>query len=449
MTSTIAYIIILVSLCIYGFHKIIYVDRKYSPLRLFCFWWAMTTIMSLYPVWGRNIASEEIYGSILVSIVSFVFGTFSGAHCKINNNDIKSKLPFSNFLNKSKRKIIYLNTIVLLLNFWLFLKCYSIYGIDMFSVMGIAREGIYESDAILSSTIEVYLHSYILRGCLYMIIVCLPLILWTSKGKALSIYSLLNVLFYTFIYGGRMFVFYSGIILYIGIRLLQSQNSIYTNAEKRFVIRFNLSKKQKNKKGIIIIIGVLVAIVIGLTFSRNSSDQSNGIKYFIEKSITYFSSAPIYYQYLQDITASNEQSGFLFTFVGGAITFLSHLNKIIGIQLIPDVVSQASSHLTSNLVNVGGNVFTNAFPTMVYTFRFDFGMLGVCINSFLFGFLSEIVYKKMIKEQKIRYFLLYMVVIYFIVESPMRWTGQQFWPWFVIIMIYFFTKNINTRTIHA
>ena len=307
----------------------------------------------------------------------------------------------------------------------------------MFVDIGSARSGIYASDAVLRSSIDVYLHSYLLRGALYTVLIMFPSVFGKKEHKRAMVFSLVNVLFYTFIYGGRMFLFYMAILLMIGLGLRNFLEDNNIKAKRLFVIYRNRDKKF----GMYIMITIMAIVVVALTFSRNNSSHKNGIQYFIEKSMTYFSSAPAYYEYLQNGTYAAEQSGFLFTFIGGLITFFSRINGIIGYNLIPDVVSIASSHLTSNLVNVGGSVYTNAFPTMVYTFRFDFNYLGVIFNSMLFGFISEKMYKRARIFRNSKYYFLYLVALYFIIESPMRWSGQQFWPVFVVCTILLTTKD--------
>lgn len=113
--------------------------------------------------------------------------------------------------------------------------------------------------------------------------------------------------------------------------------------------------------------------------------------------------------------------------------------------MFKDSVGNVSQRMTSSLVNVGGSVWTNAFPTMVYTFRYDFGLIGVAFNSFLFGFLAQYAYIRLRSCKSTRTFLIYMVAIYFILESPMRWDGLHFWPYFVFLMIYVSTRSGRKR----
>lgn len=432
-TITISFLVI-----VYLISKI-FTNNLYSPIRIFCIWWAVCLGMSLYPVWGRNVASNTIYLSILASMISFIIGAVLGKKKYVFGNYFpKEDVLVGSLPNIHPPKVLFiLNCISLVLNIWLFFRCFSLIGVSMFTDIGSARSSIYVSDTILRSSIDIYLHSYLLRGTLYTIVIMFPSVFSKKEHKKAMFFSLVNVLFYTFIYGGRMFLFYMSILLVIGLGLRNLLENNNIKSKKLFVIH-----RSKDKKfGMYIMIAIMAIVVVALTFSRNNSSHENGIQYFIEKSITYFSSAPAYYEYLQNSTHVSEQSGFLFTFIGGLITFFSRINGIIGYKLIPDVVSIASSHLTSNLVNVGGSVYTNAFPTMVYTFRFDFNYFGIVFNSMIFGFISEKIYKKVRIFRNSKYYYLYLVVLYFIIESPMRWSGQQFWPVFVVCTILLTTKD--------
>ena len=119
-----------------------------------------------------------------------------------------------------------MNLIALVLNLWLFLRCFSLYGYSMFSSVGSARDGIYASDSVLTSAVDVYLHSYLLRGALYTLIVFLPSIFVEKEYRKATLFSLGNELLYTFIYGGRMFLFYMALLLIVGIGIQNRSKSI-------------------------------------------------------------------------------------------------------------------------------------------------------------------------------------------------------------------------------
>lgn len=427
----------------------LFTNNKYSPVRLFSIWWLCVIVMSLYPVWGRNVASSEIYLTILLAAVFFMIGCGFANTFKQNNHQQRvcaqdKEISLGDtYINK--RIVLAVNVIAFLLTIMLFVRSFQIYGIKMFLDLGYARSAIYNGDTIITSTLEEYLHSYLLRSTLFLDVVILPfLYIAGKKYKKLFIFSLVNILLYTFVYGGRMFVFYAGAILYFGMKIVGTLNERYGRRDKiDFVIR--LKRGNKRNRRLMILIVVFVVIIISLTFSRNNSSQSNGFVYFIEKSATYFSTSPVYYESLQDITTVGEQSGFQFTFIGGLSSFFSHFNKFVGFELFKDSVGNVSQRMTSSLVNVGGSVWTNAFPTMVYTFRYDFGLIGVAFNSFLFGFLAQYAYIRLRSCKSTRTFLIYMVAIYFILESPMRWDGLHFWPYFVFLMIYVSTRSGRKR----
>lgn len=446
-----AIIAIIILVGAYSLRKLLYRDRAYSPTNLFCLWWAACLAMSLYPVWGRNVASDEIYGSILLAVIAFLIGSVLGEkrysfhasrvaspqenNRRLSNGTIEEAIPHT--------AIQVINAFSLVLNCWLFMKCFSKYGAEMFAEVGIARSDIYADDGILDGIFAQYLHSYLMRPLLYALVVYLPAYFGAKKHNGIMLFSTFNILFYTFIYGGRMFMFYMGILLLVGTRI---RDLIVKAPDRRrdniFIIR--IGRWSKNKKRMWFMVALLVVLVILLSFQRNHSSQENGLKYFIEKSITYFSTAPAYYQYLQEQTTVAEQSGFHFTLIGGLFSLLSKLNVFVGFKLFPYAVEDVSTHLTSYLVNVGGRVYTNAFPTMVYTFRYDFGMIGVFLNSFAFGFISEQVYRRLIDRRNCKWFCFYMIAVYFVMESPMRWTGQQHWP-FVVIPIVLLVDKLSRK----
>ena len=106
----------------------IFTNNLYSPIRIFCIWWAVCLGMSLYPVWGRNIASNTIYLSILVAMISFIIGAVLGKKKYIFGNYYsKEDILVGNLPNIEPPRVLFiLNCISLMLNIWLFFRCFSL-----------------------------------------------------------------------------------------------------------------------------------------------------------------------------------------------------------------------------------------------------------------------------------------------------------------------------------
>ena len=73
-------------LILYFGNRIIHYKDRFSPTRIFNLWWTVCIGMSLYPVWGRNVASNEIYLTLLVAVICFNFGAFCGRKSMFSEN---------------------------------------------------------------------------------------------------------------------------------------------------------------------------------------------------------------------------------------------------------------------------------------------------------------------------------------------------------------------------
>lgn len=96
-------------------------------------------------------------------------------------------------------------------------------------------------------------------------------------------------------------------------------------------------------------------------------------------------------------------------------------------------------------IRIGSNVETNAYVFPVYYFMYDLGYLGVIIDSFLCGFACDRVYMKYKRDPSLYRAAFYLLIIYAIFTSMIRYAGNLVYYAlaFVMVRILFKKENVS------
>src|SRR5699024_8099279 len=97
-------------------------------------------------------------------------------------------------------------------------------------------------------------------------------------------------------------------------------------------------------------------------------------------------------------------------------------------------------------LGIGNENTYNAFPTMLYTFFYDFNYLGIIMGPLIFGLLALFVYQKMLISNSFSRKGIYIMIVIMIYQSTMRWEGIFYEPWIVIFLFiisgYFIKRKV-------
>lgn len=414
------------------------VDKKiYSPIVLFNAWWGLTIFISGFGFFGIYIPSNATYLIMLVAIISFNFpylcSLFISQKYKKNVTNRSEEIEKSNYVENNFVKVLLFLQFVCIL--WLAKRSLTVLKMLLSGFeYGNIRYVYYYEDSIMSGY-DHLIANLIVTPIIYFNMIYVSLKFVEGKhNKLLLVLTILSVGLFSFSSASR------GIVLEMGLVFIFSY---FLQGKK---VKINISNKFK----IISIFIIVVSSLVYITIFRSSSDN-NTLKDIIETVVLYFSASYIYFEKLCSYALNDNVLLFGATFFGGIIDILLLAFNFIGLD-VKTVSSYIGNHNQLFLMVGNGHTY-NAFPTMVYTFLYDFNYLGVIIGPTIFGLLTIISYKKMLITNKLAYKGIYIVIALMIYESPMKWEGTSANPWLVIIMFliydYFFAHKIRISTFNT
>lgn len=409
-----------------GIFTLLKTKKIYNPIVLFYLWWSIPIFISGLGLFGLYIPSDEIYIIILTSMLSFILGCIFiiliNKNYIMENKRINIEIDFN--LSELIYKIVLFVNIILLI-FLLYLFSNLIYTLNSGWEYNNIRYIYYYTNNILKSSIDVLLLNFIFEPILYFDIILLSMIIFKNNVKmSIKLILSLNMIFYTIITGGRTLLFYF-IILSLVVYLIYDKRT-----------KINISKKIV----IIISLTLLVFSMIYITVIR-SGNFENILLNIIETLVIYLTGS---IKFLENklLDFNNYNSFFMGrAFLGGVFDFLQLIvNNLLNIEnLTAAQIIGGNSQIYSQ---IGEYQNYNAFPTMIYTFICDYGIIGIIINSFLFGVISYGMYVNFEKQNNLFSLGCYLVIVFAITESTLRWTFIYFWP-YVVIILFFIMKKVN------
>ncbi len=409
------------------------INRKlYSPVFIFCVCWIINLTLSNIDINARGITSNYIYFIILIGCLSYILGSIF--YSLISRNKLSEVMNYEcqerQFsIQRYEKRVKIINIILIISLLWLSYRV--IYAIMTTSISSYVdmRKSFYNEDIILRSVFDKYFNKYVIQSLVYFNIVYISTFLFSPFKSNITkknlMYSIINVVWYTILYGGRGFIFYLFLVNIVG----------YLINIKTLVYKLNSYKIRKNKKKIIIFSVVGVFFLVFMSFIRKSSGNHLSL---VENVIIYVSNSSRYFEVLLNTVELNE---FNFAFISGLLEFFAHINSIIGVELIPAYATKIAA-ATTEMINFSPTVAYNAFPTAYYSFMFDYGLWGVFINSMLFGFISQHLYTRMMCcTTGIRHKMQFLLLMCIIFEFPLRWSGLYTWPYAVWMIIIWLTSR--------
>ncbi len=104
------------------------------------------------------------------------------------------------------------------------------------------------------------------------------------------------------------------------------------------------------------------------------------------------------------------------------IRFFIHAVSFLGIRIDSNLYALANSYYSrfEHTTEIGPGMRYNAFHTFVGDFYVDFGLIGVIILSFLFGFFCFSVYFRFKKENGFHFLITYCITMYYLFFSMVR-----------------------------
>ncbi|SHF22063.1 O-antigen polymerase [Alkalibacter saccharofermentans] len=315
-------------------------------------------------------------------------------------------------------KLIYFSNIIS----WIFmipiiLNAYHI--ISNYGFLAIRSYAFVSSDVLVGG-FDKFIAQTIIRG-IFQATVLLAMINIAFKKKTpfLTVCAIINVIIYTFVFGGR-FQILQLIMYYLFAHMFS----------KKIIV--NKELKRKMSYGLI---AILISTMVYVTLKRGSDN-------FIYSLISYYAGPFSFLDYI----LNNPETFDLNNYLWGAAT-LGFITEPI--TLILKLLFRLDIHIASYYINIctqpfyeiGPGRYFNALTTVIYPFIRDFGYFGIIVGSvFLAGF-SGLLEKAFLKKKKIVYFCLYIHLIYIIFNSILAYSLLSYPSVMVLFFIILFSTG--------
>lgn len=398
--------------------------KTFNPFSILNFWWGIGITLSTFGLYGIKIPEPYTYFIFFIGLFFYnLGGFFLVALSRDNVKHLKSE--------QNEKKITYViiervvNIFMLISLIILILR--SITVLKMVFLMGYSYENIryyyFYTELIISG------YGHLINQYLIVPIIIIGATFLTYQKMMLRIsnkVSVMLLIFLVFLHafssGGRLIFIYATLSIIFSV--IMSGNS-KINQE-------NLSKLIKVFSGVI----VLITIMYFFTTFRGNDSFEEVIRTFI----LYFTGSYAYFERIISFQMDSQINLYGLAFFGGIADTFGLFSNILGIEYISS--SSVIAEYNQLYLDLGNHNYFNAFPTYMYTFMYDYGILGLIIGSLLFGLVTSLWYKNYLNYRSFSNLLLYIVIIVLVYESTMRWYGIFSTPW-LIIMFALFVKLID------
>lgn len=379
------------------------------PESLFCYEWSIISFLASLRLFGLYEVGIKTWCIIGLGSISFVLGSGFG-------EKIKDGKKHSRYNEGVDIKVMNPKTFWVLI---LFIGLY--YSFDLVESIKYMRQGITLGDIREASygmnSIEgfnrktgmfwEYLSLFV--GVSELIVVAYGIYLFfsdTRNNYSCLIIVLLVETMKAFSNGGRF------CLAYLIIELIVCLNIFNQNSEHKMKL------SSKVTRVIIRAISILLLLIIVVTLIRGANSNE-----LIKKYYRYLCGDVVFFDlHVKEISFSSLWS-FPFAGLYGLWSVILPILNGLGMSYPNAYVSTINEYMDTQMFRqIGDGMYTNAFITPFYHLYADFRLLGVLIGMFLFGLVSGLFYKKVVKCKNS-----YSIVCYLYV-SQMIFKSLQIYP---------------------
>ena len=380
----------IISLIILLIGFILHSKRKcwYAPDVLFCYQWALISFMSSMHLYTMYESSDKVYFIILIGTISYFLGVNYSYKIKIISSPIVGP-DTQDFISK---KLFWIFTILLfLLKFKPFMQSLALQMAGM-DLQDIRHEFFASSQSPLQVLINVAVSLF---GPLVEIAGIVYFVRDVKKNYVYFIAVLVYALMESVINGGRFGIAFLIIELFVCYSILKTR------------VRFARTNFKKYSKTIKFYIIFMAAIIVAITFLRGAETDELLSKYY-----RYLCGNVVFFDLHIPLIEERGCWYLLGTgFWGFWFLFFPLLHALIGFPY-PSWYLDATNNVmnTQDFMQIGDDMYTNAFSTPFYYLYADARWIGVILGMILFGVFAGIVYRKMLINTTNKHYIIYILV---------------------------------------
>lgn len=432
------YILLVFVLIILSFYLNQLIIGKLSPhLIIFNLIWFVLSIFAWFmtkEITFKNVTRIYFLSLIIMFIASF---NFSIIIFKINNYVKVLK-------RKTQLKELRIFIFMLLLTFILIFIMRSSFNYLLKGDLNGIRYSIYyakigSQNSSFSSGITSILVQWLFRGIiLSSVIVNLSAFLRGESSFKPLFFSYILVIIYSLLTAGRILIFYVSIMTILSIFFINGYSLFRVDAEKRDIF---ISKR------VFVFISSFILLLPFVFLITRGRILSGNIDTSVFSSIRGYLFSPIkYFALVLDQNFNSFDPLYGGTFFGGFFQWVNifarnifSYNYNFGFQKVIDELTP--------FLYLGHNKYYNAFPTTIYYFYRDGGIVSIFIETLLLGFITNKIYDLYNKHNSLRLESLYLFLLTNISISGFRWEGINADFWVILIFIYIFTSPLFTEKV--
>ena len=425
------YISLIVLLMIFIF--IVKNPKVDNPLTLFVLMWFFIILISSIGVQGILIPSQFAYSIVLLGIFFFSFGSI----VRIGKEKIEDSKKNEKYeINYPIAIIFGLISIIIILpeavvSFKLLLSGFKLGNIHfLFTERYEQYYTSYFSEALN------YLFFY---PTIYSLCIISAYDFWFGKkNKFLQSVTFVLVSLKTIQYGGRAPITY--MVFFYGVGYI-IYNYEYKRNNHSYRERLQINKKRRRGKVLVI----FLLIIVGWSILSRLYNGIEGVPRFFA---IYFSGCIEVMSKKLETSSSSITCGGLsfFGFIKFIHRIISNIAGFLGVTYRNSFYDFLNSEILylEEAVSIGTVGNANAFVTPFYYFYKDFGLIGVCIMSGIWGFLCKRAYENVRLQINVRSIFFLMFWLFTIVFSMVRcWFATPEFALAFLMPLIFIKKKEN------
>lgn len=391
-----------------GIHLSVIKKDWMNPGTIFLWYWALVVLMASLRLFGLMETSNEAYLFVLIGVVFYYLGSYIAGRIRIKlvvgKSAGKRTQQFDCY--ETNYSFLYIAAIIVII--------YSIYriiliiqllsaGNSWWAIRLMATSGEGGAGTLKGGNLNDIIYSFIVSPLIYLIVpTVVTEVLSGKKRKIPIILSVVATLTYSIATVSRA-VWAFAIIYIVAIALL-------------FRKRFTLSKRQKR----ILRMAPLIIIVLALIINKITTMRNSEADIFVN-AYAYFSGCmPLLSVHLKEIISNTRTYGML--------TLYGFLNPIFFLMNRLHILSYPVAFKNAKLVKdnleafiaLSPSINMNAYATLFYDFYIDFGMIGIALGSFIFGFICMKAFNSYKRKGDTRSLVIYLILLQFILFSVAR-----------------------------
>lgn len=428
------YIIILLVVMLYSIKK---EKNIYNPLTVFTGIWALTMLLSSLQLYELYETSERAYLMAFLGCIFFALGVGTRKKMKIKTQKIAGINSAMEYELNYKFLLTFYTAILV---FTASLASVSIAllmrGVSMETIRFNYRN--VEAGLVIDNNLSYIIENYFVQASVFASTALIPVVLGDKqslKKWILLLELLLLQVLYIFVSGARSFLIDVAFlfIIYILInRKFRASFREYYNKIPKFVVR-------------VIVIGA-IAVVVFMTTLRKGEERS-----ILRELYRYIAiSFPLFDAKLNMAAEPGHIFTHGWTLLNGFTKPLFYAFRRFTHIPYPSGLTEAISQIAANndFLYVGGGR-ANSFVTIFYYMYMDFGVLGIIVESFLYGYFCQSSYKSMVINPNRRSQAFYLLVTIGIVLSFTRlhFTAHRYVYAFVILFFSFLSSHNQRKRV--